>query len=260
MSIKLKTKVVYEPRGQAKEYAALAANLYRGCGHGCVYCYCPALLKMSYAEFNSTAVPRKNFIELLEKDAEELSEAGITDQILFCFTTDPYHPCDTSLTRKALETLIKHGLSFCTLTKGGTRALRDIDLFRKNHDAFATTLTCLDDTMSRKWERFAALPNDRISTLKKFHDNGIFTWVSLEPTLDTTTSLEIIRETHEFVDLYKIGRANYLPITYSTDWRKYVADVIELCSRLNVKHYIKKDLQQYLPRNYHNPLRIPQHH
>jgi DNA repair photolyase len=46
------------------------------------------------------------------------------------FTSDPYHPGDTSLTRAALEILIEYGLGFCTLSKGGTRALRDIDLFR----------------------------------------------------------------------------------------------------------------------------------
>lgn len=64
-------------------------------------------------------------------------------------TTDPYHPGDTTLTRQALEVLLAHGLGTCTLTKGGTRALRDLDLFRPDRDAFASTLTSLDDEFSR---------------------------------------------------------------------------------------------------------------
>jgi DNA repair photolyase len=146
------------------------------------------------------------------------------------------------------------------LTKGGARALRDLDLFRPDRDAFASTLTTLDDQFSLKWERGAAMPRERIATLRAFHDRGIFTWVSLEPTLDCESSISIVEATHEFVDLYKIGRANYLPMTSTTDWESYTHRMIDLCQRLGVKHYIKKDLQRYLPEGYDNPLRIPQHH
>lgn len=62
------------------------------------------------------------------------------------------------------------------------------------------------------------------------------------------------------IDLYKIGRANYLPMTYTTNWAEYTHRVIELVNRLGAKHYIKKDLQPYLPVAYHNPQYITQHH
>jgi len=39
--------VIYEPKGMALEYAPLACNLYRGCQHGCRYCYAPNCLFMS---------------------------------------------------------------------------------------------------------------------------------------------------------------------------------------------------------------------
>jgi DNA repair photolyase len=152
-------------------------------------------------------------------------------------------------------------MAVCTLTKGGTRSLRDIGLFRPTRDAFASTLTSLDAAFSQKWERDAALPADRIAALKAFHDRGIFTWVSLEPTINCDASLGIVQATHEYVDLYKIGRANYLKeITRLTDWRDYTLRTIDLCQRLGVKHYIKQDLQQYLPAGYYNPMRVPQHH
>lgn len=251
---------IYAPEGQAGEYSPLASNPYRGCGHKCAYCYVPGVLKITREAFDAGATPRPDFIEHLSKDAAKYQALGLTGQVMLSFTTDPYHPGENMLTRATLQVLIDHGLGFCTLTKGGSRALRDLDLFRPDRDAFASTLTTLDDEFSRKWERGAQLPGDRIATLRKFHKAGIFTWVSLEPTLNVESSLAIVEATHEFVDLYKIGRANYLPMTKSTDWQDYTHRMIDLCQKLNVKHYIKKDLQPYLPAGYYNPRRIEQCH
>lgn len=252
--------IIYAPRGQAGEYSKLATNPYRGCGHKCAYCYVPNVLRMPRPEFDAGAPPRDDFLNTLRKDAIKYRACGITEQVMLSFTTDPYHPTDNTLTRDVLLLLQAHGMGICTLTKGGRRALRDLDLFRPDRDAFASTLTSLDDAFSLKWERGAALPGDRIATLKAFHSAGIFTWVSLEPTLSVEASLSIIEHTHEFVDLYKIGRANYLPMTNSTDWESYTHRILDLVQQLGVKHYIKKDLQQYLPAGYHNPRYIDQFH
>lgn len=251
---------IYGPRGQAGEYAPLASNPYRGCGHACRYCYVPKVLRMDRSEFDAGATERPDFIKKLTKDAQKYQAVGIIEQVMLSFTTDPYHPYDNSLTRETIQVLQSHGLAICTLTKGGSRALRDLDLFRPNHDAFATTLTSLDDSFSKKWEAAAALPQNRIDTLKQFHAAGIFTWVSLEPTLDCDSSISIIEATHNFVDLYKIGRANYLPMTTTTDWEEYTNRVLETVNRLGVNHYIKKDLQKYLPEGYQNIKYIPQYH
>jgi DNA repair photolyase len=251
---------IYAPAGQAGEYSALAANPYRGCGHKCAYCYVPKVTKQDRAEFDAGAIDRADYIRNLTKDAKKYQALGVTEQVMISFTSDPYHPGDSTLTRQALEVLIEHGLGMCTLTKGGTRAFRDLDLFRPDRDAFASTMTSLDDAFSLKWERGAALPADRMAALQRFHSAGIFTWVSLEPTIDVESSLQIVRETHSFVDLYKIGRVNYLPITKTTDWEAYTHRMIELCEKLGVKHYVKKDLQGYLPAGYNNPLRVQQHH
>ena len=250
---------IYAPRGQALEYAPLATNPYRGCGHKCAYCYVPRAIKIDRREFNAGAVPRKGYLDHLRRDAAKYQALGITEQVMLSFSTDPYPPEHHIETRQALEILIAHGLSFCTLTKGGTRALRDLDLFRPERDAFACTMTSLDDRFSKKWESGAELPGDRIEALKAFHSAGIFTWVSLEPTLDVEASIEIVQATHSFVDLYKVGRVNYLPMTKTTDWKDYTLRMIEVLNRLGKRHYIKRDLQKYLPDGYENPLRIPQH-
>ena len=250
--------IIYTPNGQAGEYSPLAANPYRGCGHKCAYCYVPNVLRMGRPEFDAGAIERPNFLRLLENDARKYKALGINEQVMLSFTTDPYHPGDTSLTRSVIQQLQMYGLGICTLTKGGKRALRDADLFRPARDAFASTLTSLDDSFSLKWERGASLPDERMSVLREFHEAGIFTWVSLEPVLDTAATLEIIRRTHGFVDLYKIGRVNYVGLTKTTDWKQFTADVLEVLAETGARHYIKRDLQPYLPAGYDNPMRVGQ--
>jgi DNA repair photolyase len=98
--------VIYTPKGPALEYAPLATNPYKGCGHSCAYCSVPHTTHQDRGEFNAGAVLRPNYIAALRKDAAKYQAAKITEQVLIAFITDPY----------------------CTLTKGGTRALRDLDL------------------------------------------------------------------------------------------------------------------------------------
>ena len=84
--------------------------------------------------------------------------------------------------------------------------------------------------------------------------------MSLEPTLDVEASLAIVEATHGFVDLYKVGRANYLKeITRTTDWADYTLRMIDKLQAIGKAHYIKHDLQPYLPKGYFNPLRVQQH-
>lgn len=266
--------VIYAPRGQAGEYSPLAVNPYVGCGHKCAYCYVPRIPGQPDRQtFDAGAVIKENITDRVLADAAKYRQLGVTGQVMMSFTSDPYAPAyyrqrtkggelheAPSITRDIFLTLADHGLAFCALTKGGSRALRDLDIFRPTRDAFASTLTSLDDRFSQKWERGAALPGDRIATLRRFHESGIFTWVSLEPTIDCDASLAIVDATHEFVDLYKVGRVNYIGITRTTDWRTYTLRMIDKLQALGKAHYIKLDLQPYLPAGYHNPLRVPQHH
>lgn len=255
--------VIYRPAGNAGEYAPLATNPWKGCGHGCKYCYVPNATHIDRTLFNAGAVLREGYLDRLRKDVHRHCYLTMTknEQIFISFSSDPFHLGDLEPTRQVIEILQNNGLAFCTLSKGGLRSLPFLPMYRPNRDAYACTLTTLDDGFSLKWEPKAALPRDRIAALSRFHEAGIFTWVSLEPTLDVQASLDIVAETRPFVNLYKIGRANYLKeITRTTDWRDYTMRMIRLCQDLGVPHYIKQDLQEYLPVGYHNPLRVRQHH
>lgn len=250
--------IIYAPKGQAGEYARLATNMYRGCGHKCRYCYVPGVLKMTRAEFDAGAQDRAVYRKQLPKDAAKYQALGDAEQVLLCFTTDPYHPFDTSLTRETIEALKAHGMAFCTLTKGGSRALRDLDLFRPDRDAFAASLTLLDEAASRLWEPDAAPPADRVETLRRFHEAGLYTWASLEPVIDPEQTLDLIRLTHRFVDLYKVGQINYNSLSKKTDWRAFTERCIALFEETGSEHYFKEDLQPYLPEGYPNEKYRPQ--
>ncbi len=70
--------VVYEPKGMAWEYAALAANLYRGCSHACRFCYAPSVLRKSGTSveaFRTDVQPRPDIIEQFARDCRKLAEA-----------------------------------------------------------------------------------------------------------------------------------------------------------------------------------------
>ena len=63
---------IYAPRGQAGEYAPLATSPYRGCGHGCAYCYVPLVIKMPRKDFDSGATPRPKFLNKLRERSCEV--------------------------------------------------------------------------------------------------------------------------------------------------------------------------------------------
>ena len=237
-------KTIYEPAGRAREYAPLALNVYRGCDHRCVYCYAPAATFTQPEAFGKPA-GRPGLLDALQR--EVIVNPGNGRRVLLSFTCDPYQTLDVELchTRRAIEILHTGGYSVQVLTKGGARALRDLDLFTPA-DAFATTLTLLDDACSLKWEPGAALPGDRIATLMRFHGAGIPTWVSLEPVLNPASALEIIRQTHEFVDLYKVGKLNHHRLAAVHDWQKFANDAVTLLESLGRPYYIKADLAGFL--------------
>ena len=252
--------LIYAPSGQAGEFAPLALNPYKGCGHSCSYpCYVPEFTHQPRDEFNAGAVLKKDFIARLRKEAAKYQAAGITEQVTLCFATDPYNNNDTMPTRAALEILIEHGLAFCTLTKGGTRALRDLDLFRRDRDCYAATLIG-DDKLAKRWESNAPLSSNRIAALQAFHEAGIFTYISLEPVIDPAATMAVVEATHSFVDLYKLGQLNHSKFAAVRDRRDFTLRMLDVFNRLSARHYIKRDLQAFLPTNYPNPLRVSQHH
>jgi DNA repair photolyase len=242
------TQIIYESKGRAREYSELAANLYKGCSHGCIYCYAPLALKRSRSEFVKSSV-RDNVITKFEKDAIKLGNIGEKRPILLSFTTDPYQHIDEKeqLTRKAIKILHDNSLKVSILTKGGKRSERDFDLLAKNSELseYGTTLVFMRDEDREIIEPFAAPTSERIKSIIKAHDMGIFTYISLEPVWFPEDALEFIELTHEFVDFYKVGKLNYHPHQKSVDWRQFKNAIVQRLNTYKKHYYIKKDLNNY---------------
>lgn len=249
--------IIYEPRGRAREYFELAANLYSGCEHACRYCYGADVTYTNPREFFGKPQPRAMVLTQIEKDAARLARNNETRHILLSFVTDPYQPLEKELkiTRRAIEILTKAGLAVAILTKGGFRATRDFDLLTRA-DLFGVTLTFMDPNRSLTWEPGAALPVDRMKTLEDAHERGIQTWVSLEPVLDPVESLALIEATSGYVDVFKVGTLNYpdkLPYELynqvrGIDWKQFAKDAVKLLDGLGANYYIKKDLARHIGR------------
>lgn len=243
--------IIYEPRGRAAEYAPLAANLYRGCDHGCIYCYSPAVLRMKREVFShSTTRNTPQLMQQFEKDVIEMERKNDERPVLLSFTCDPYQHIDVHelLTRRALKCLFDHGRNVIILTKGGSRSERDLMLMAAYHKQvmYGVTLVFADDLDAAIREPNAAPTSERIEVLEHAHDLGIKTWVSLEPVYYPEDSLELIDRTKDFVDLYKVGTLNHQPEAKTIDWSKFAADVVAKLDSIGIDYYIKKDLKKYL--------------
>ena len=238
----------YRAGGRAREYAALAVNIYSGCGHKCSYCYAPAALQRCREDFYEKPGPRaRDFWSKLESDLKSLEGRPDMEPVLLCFSCDAYQPIDLEYgyARKALSMFKAHDVPFQVLSKGGMRCARDFDLYLPGRDIFAATMTFVDAKKSAQWEPGAALPEDRIAALKAAHERGIKTWVSLEPVIEPLESLACIEASHAWVDGYKVGTWNHDKRAKEIDWHAFVHAAVEKIEGYGKELYVKKDLKAY---------------
>ena len=233
--------VIYEPKGAAAEYSHLAINLYHGCRFACKYCYAPAIAFKNLAEWSADPKPKKDILKRIEADAKKM--AGDPRSILLCFTSDPYQsPEAAALTRQALLILEKYKMTATVLTKAGLAARNDFDILKRNGWQFGTTMSCYDPKIQERWEPFAPSSHSRGLALNLAHDEGIQTWVSMEPVYDAESALDIIQVMHKDVDFWKIGKMNHRKL--DIDWPKFRKDAVKLLDSLGAKYYIKKELRE----------------
>lgn len=246
-------KAIYEPRGMAREYAPLACNLYRGCSHGCLYCYAPSCLQRKREVFHREVGARSGIIDALRKDAAK--HAGTSQRVLLSFTSDPYQPAEEGLglTREALEVLVEHHIPFQVLTKGGLRASRDFDLFVAGDGWLATTLVFTDEASRVEWEPNAAPLQSRVEAIQEAHARGIRTWVSVEPVIDPRQALELIERLNPWVDGWKVGKLNHHPVAKMVDWSGFAQEVLASLESSGKEYLIKESLQPYLADPAHRP-------
>lgn len=173
-------------------------NPYRGCEHGCVYCYARpthAFHDLSPGlDFESRLFAKPDAAKLLR---QELAKRGYTPAPLAIGTnTDGYQPIerDWGITRSVIEVLAetKHPL---LITTKSDRLLRDIDLLaamaRDNLVGVAISVTTLDPAIARTLEPRAPHPHRRIAAIRALIDAGIPTQVNISPIIPAITDHEI---------------------------------------------------------------------
>jgi DNA repair photolyase len=173
-------------------------NPYRGCEHGCVYCFARpthAYLGLSPGlDFETRLFAKANAASLLER---ELSAPGYAAKTIAIGTnTDPYQPIERSerVMRKVLEVLARSNHPVGIVTKSAL-VLRDLDLLapmaQKGLAKVALSVTTLDPCLARKMEPRASSPSLRLDTIRRLVEANIPTAVMVAPIIPAINDAEI---------------------------------------------------------------------
>ncbi len=176
----------------------LSINPYRGCEHGCIYCYARpshAYLDLSPGlDFESRLFAKVNAAWVLER---ELARPGYRCEVLALgANTDAYQPVEKTLgiTRQLLEVMLEFRQPVAIITKG-TGILRDLDLLsrlaRQNLVTVTISVTSLDPSIKRSLEPRAASPAARLSVIRSLREAGIPVSVLMAPIIPRITDHEI---------------------------------------------------------------------
>jgi len=169
-------------------YFNLSINPYRGCEHGCIYCYARpthSYLNLSPGlDFETKIIAKRNARELLRA---ELARRAYRPQLIAIGTaTDCYQPVERELrlTRAVIEVLHEARHPFALVTKS-SGVERDLDLIapmaQQGLAAIYVTITTLDAQLARRLEPRAAAPHRRLRLLRTLAEHGIPCGVSLAP-------------------------------------------------------------------------------
>jgi DNA repair photolyase len=165
-------------------------NPYRGCEHGCIYCYArPAHAYMGLSpglDFESKIFFKPGAGKLLERELSAATYSPATIHI--GGNTDPYQPQERTLrvTREILETMSRFRHPMSVITKSALIA-RDIDLLGPMGEAglvrAAVSITTLDRGLARTMEPRAATPERRLDAVRRLTAAGVPTMVMFAPVI-----------------------------------------------------------------------------
>jgi len=195
--------------------------------------------------------PRRDILAKLEA---QLRTERIIDSVMLSFIGDVYSDTadNGAATRGALELFLKYGVPVTILTKGGSRCLRDLDLFQRFGERITvgSTLTFIDPQKSAEWESGAATPADRLSALCTLKEHGVRTCASFEPVIEPEESLALIDASLQLdcIDFYKIGKLNnYEGLDARIDWSDFLTRALEMLRGRGKRVYIKQALREAAP-------------
>jgi DNA repair photolyase len=175
-------------------------NPYRGCEHGCVYCYArPSHAYLGHSpglDFETMLYVKPDLPALLER---ELRKPGyVARPVALGANTDPYQPVERTLqiTRAVLEVLERFGHPVTIVTKSAG-VLRDLDILRRmaarNLAHVCLSVTTLDAALARRMEPRAASPLRRLEAVRALAAAGIPAAVLAAPMIPGVNDAELER-------------------------------------------------------------------
>ena len=173
-------------------------NPYRGCEHGCAYCFArPTHTYWGFSaglDFETRLTAKINAVELLEKELAKPSYK--VSPIALGINTDAYQPIEKKyqLTRSILKVLARAQHPVTIVTKSAM-VLRDLDILsemaEKNLVSVAFSVTTLDNKLSRAMEPRASAPHRRLFALKTLAKGGVPTMVLAAPMIPSLNDHEL---------------------------------------------------------------------
>lgn len=204
-------KAIYTTKGAAREYGRIGCNFYKGCPHGCEYCYLKrgapsAQLGGNVAELKKCFKDEQDALRRFAVECDKHIDAARQYGVFFSFSTDPMLPETHMLTLAATRMALERGIPVKILTKCATTSLMgnmvlaDIPKEQRQMVAVGFTLTGRDDM-----EPNASTNHDRIEAMRRLHDLGFKTFASIEPVIDWQHARMVITLSLDCCDHYKIG-------------------------------------------------------
>ena len=208
-------------------------NPYRGCEHGCIYCYARpthAWLNLSPGlDFETRLVARPGIAKVLEAELRKPSYR--VRPLAIGTNTDPYQPIerDHAIMREVLQVLaaFRHPV---WITTRGTTIERDLDLIAamaaQGLASVSISVTTLDETLARKMEPRAPAPKRRLQIIRRLAEAGVPVRIQVSPLIPALTD-------HELEAVMEAGRdagakaANTIPLRLPLEVAQLFRDWLE---------------------------------
>lgn len=173
-------------------------NPYRGCEHGCIYCYArPSHEYLGFSaglDFESKIMVKLDAAALLEEELR--TKSWQPQMVAFSGNTDCYQPVERKLqlTRQCLEVFLRYRNPVGVITKNAL-VLRDLDIFQEmarfNLVHIMISITSLDEELIRKMEPRTSTAEKRLSTIETLARSGIPVGVNVAPVIPGLTDEEL---------------------------------------------------------------------
>ena len=240
-------KAIYQPKGKAAEYSPWASNIYNGCSNRCLYCIhnhgiTSHVLGGDTVRLKKSLIDENTAYQIFSVELAKWKNRIIADGGLhFTFVSDPCLPETIDLTWRCINLALSQDVPVQVLTKRadwlGHPAVQQA-LAYKHLIRVGFSLTGCDDLEP------GASPNlDRIRAMRVLHNAGITTWASIEPIIDPEKSFEMVQQSLDCCNHYKVGvmsgKKDYTP--------QMIRDFVEAVVALNPRSvYWKESLREYV--------------